>query len=273
MGNPTGNLEGLASGSLAAMVPPPSDLTTGSVFARLELDWARTARSAAFMAQVREWRAAEPVLSPYADASAIVTAVRWKGYLPTATGSLVLSALLRRATTPWGSRALLQALLPRIRAERVATPVYGHGIGRAWPSPADTAADLVAECFAAIKRHAGQDNLDVARLVLREATRRLRTARQAQRRYEERTAVLVPGHGSRAQVDITEARSTAEWLAEALLEAVRGGRLVPSQAALVYATRVRGLPASEAGRCQGLGPRAVYHALAKAERAFMAGAA
>jgi DNA-directed RNA polymerase specialized sigma24 family protein len=164
-------------------------------------------------------------------------------------------------------------MLPRIKAERVVSPEYGHGIGEGWQRPADTAADLVAECFAAVKRHAGEDRYDVARLVLQEATRKLRTARQAQRRYQDRTVLLMPDHSMRACAELSTARSGPEWLAAALTEAVRSRRLSKTEARLVYATRVKGVPASEVGRCTGMPPKAVYYALAQAERTLLRRAA
>ena len=139
--------------------------------------------------------------------------VRWAGYEPVGDGAAVLSALLRLATEPLAARALLVAMAGRIRAERILVPSYGHGIADSWQSPADTRADLVAECFAAISRHAGQDRDDVARLVMQEATRRLRTARQVHHRYQQRTTPLGPAHGGRAATDLVGSRTTAEWLA------------------------------------------------------------
>ena len=64
------------------------------------------------------------------------------------------------------------------------------------------------------------------------------------------------------------ARSGVEWLAAALTEAVRLRQLSKTEARLVYATRVKGLSASEVGRYAGMRPKAVYHALARAERTF-----
>lgn len=177
-------------------------------------------------------------------------------------------ALLRLATDPLAARTLLQALLPRIKTERVLTPKYGHGIGESWQRPLDTVADLVAECFAAVKRHAGEEVDDVARLVLQEATRKLRTARQAQRRYHDRTVILVSDHARYAVADLSGARSGVEWLAAALTEAVRSDNLSKKEARLVYATRVKGLSASEVGRYAGMRPKAVYYTLARAERTF-----
>jgi DNA-directed RNA polymerase specialized sigma24 family protein len=211
----------------------------------------------------------EPVLEGCKSASDVVLLVRWDGCRPSAVGANVLSALLRRASGPLAARILLQALLPRIRAERVVLPKYGHGVGERWQSPQDTVGDLVAECYCAITRHAGEDHQDVARLVLQEAARKLRTARQRQRRYQQRTVRLEPADLRGPTADLWAARSSAEWLAGAVVEAVRSGRLADHQARLIYATRVEGLPASEAGRREGLPPKAVYYALAKAEQQLL----
>ncbi len=238
------------------------------LFDSLEREWRRALRSPALQAQAAVWAAAEPVLAGGSSLD-IVSRVTWDGYQPAPASALILSALLRQAASPLAARALLQALVPRMRAERVCTPTYGHGLGESWPRPADTVADLVAECFAAIKRHAGEDRSDVARLIVGEAARRLRTARQAQQRYQARTAALVSAPAAAVAADISSARSGAEWLAGALVEAVRNGRLGTDQARLLYAIRVKGLPASEVGRCHGLAPKAVYYALACAERALL----
>ena len=133
--------------------------------------------------------------------------------------------------------------------------------------------DLVAECYSSITRHAGEDREDVARLVLQEATRRLRTARQRHRRDQSRTVPLAPAHCLRATSELWAARSGAEWLAGAVVDAVRGGRLSVREARLIYATRVSGLRASEAGRREGMPARAVYYALAQAELALTGRAA
>jgi DNA-directed RNA polymerase specialized sigma24 family protein len=151
----------------------------------------------------------------------------------------------------------------------VLLPAYGHGIGESGPACADTVADLVAECFAAIRRHAGEDRVDVPRLLVQEATRKLRTVRRAQHRYHERTVPIPVAHDGWAATDLTASRSSAEWLAVALTDAVRSGSLTAAQAALVYATRVKGVPASEVGRHHGMRPRAVYYALAQAESALL----
>ena len=57
------------------------------------------------------------------------------------------------------------------------------------------------------------------------------------------------------------------------MEAVPVSRLSTFEASLVYGTRVKGLSASEVGRRSGLRPKAVYYALARAERAFLMGTA
>jgi hypothetical protein len=252
--------------------PPARARVGGAIFEGLEREWRRAVRSRAMQAEALAWSTIEPALQG-ASADDIIARVTWDGYRPSVAGAVVLSALLRQATDPRGARALLQALLPRIRAENVCTPMYGHGIAENWQRPGDTVADFVAECFSVIKRHAGENRADVDRLVVQEAARKLRTARQVQRRYQARTVALAPGHCARVPADLLSARSVAELLATAVLRAVKSGQLSSEEARLLYATRVKGLAASEAGRRQGMAPKAVYHALARAERALLVGMA
>lgn len=272
MGNRTGKLPGTV-GLMNVHRPTSSrgGLESGTaIFASLDHEWRTVTRTAVFWEQARGWSASEPALVDWTvDGAVGLVPVTWDGYEPLGRGADVLSALLRLATSPAAARALLQALLPRLRSERVLVPAYGHGVGERWQCPADTVADLVAECFASITRHAGEDRDDVARLLVREATRRLRTVRRAQRRYQERTVPMVAAHGRWAATDLTASRSTAEWLAVALTDAVRSRSLSAAQARLVYATRVKGVPASEVGRCHGMRPKAVYYALAQAESALL----
>ncbi len=245
-----------------------------SIFASLDHEWRAMSRRGSLQARCRAWAAAEPALEGCANPHGIVSLVTWDGFQPAGVGNRVLTALLRQAVDPLAARALLQAMLPRLSAERVLIARYGHGVDDSWMRPADTLADLVAECYSAIRRHGGEDRDDVPRVVLQEATRRLRTARQAQRRYQARTVLLGPGNfDDRSATDLSVARSGAEWLATALMEAVRSSRLSTFEASLVYGTRVKGMSASEVGRRSGLRPKAVYYALAQAERAFLMGAA
>jgi DNA-directed RNA polymerase specialized sigma24 family protein len=245
---------------------PSGSASAATIFENLEREWIHASGQPEMKARSRAWAAAEPTLEGCSDSDGVLHLVTWEGRRPSDQGSRVLSAMLRQATDPLAARTLLQALLPRIKTEKVITPKYGHGVSETWQRPWDTVADLVAECFAAVKRHAGEDVDDVPRLVLREATRKLRTARQAQRRYHDRTVILVSDHPTYAAADLSVARSGAEWLAAALTEAVRSRHLSKTDARLVYATRVKGLPASEVGRYAGMPPKAVYYALARAER-------
>jgi DNA-directed RNA polymerase specialized sigma24 family protein len=244
------------------------------VFMSLEQEWGYLARTPEVRACQREWWAAEPALKGFA-AGDVVERVKWEGHQTSEEGASLLSALLRLAACRSASRCLLQVLLPRLAAENVYTPTFGHGVGEGFRRPADTAADLVAECFAAIWRHAGEDHSghDIGRLLVGEATRRLRTARQAERRHQLRTVTLDAHKARQLSTGLFGARSRAEWLASAVVEARREGLLSPEQAALLYATRVQGLPASEVGRRQRLAPRAVYHALFRAEHALLSRAA
>ena len=64
------------------------------------------------------------------------------------------------------------------------------------------------------------------------------------------------------------ARGRSGWPPR-LRDAVRARRISLNEAQLVYGARVQGLPASEVGRRTGLAPKAVYYALAQAERALV----
>jgi hypothetical protein len=257
------------SSSRAAPAPGSSAL---AIFESLQHDWDKLARTRAAIAEASRWAEAEPQLLGGGPRE-VVSRVAWTGYRPVPDGAAVLSALLHLAVHPFAARTLLHVMLPRIRAERVRTPTYGHCLGESWPTPEDTLADLVAECFTAIKRHAGEDRADADRLIVSEAARRLRTARQVQHRYQCRTASLPEGDLGRASGDLSSGISSAERLARALVSAVREGCLRQEQARLLYATRVKGMPASEVARCEGIPPGAIYYAISTAERALLAGTA
>lgn len=243
------------------------------IFAALDREWARLARRPEMASALQRWAQRCPCLAGARSAQELVARAHWHGYAATPESRPVLRALLVLAGDELAGRALLQALLPRLRAERVDSPRFGHRLGEHAQSAADTAADLVAECYGALRRHAGEDHADVARLVVQEATRKLRTARQAQRRYQERHCVP-SGLEAMAPASLSSsARTDAEWLALAVCRAVRSGALPLDQARLLYAARVKGEPACEVGRQHGLRPKAVYYALARAEQAFLVGAA
>jgi len=232
-------------------------------------EWRRLARSAEMSQHALEWAAAEPDL--HGSPGEIVARVTWSGYHPGPGAARVLSALLRQAGDPLAARALLQALLPRVRVESLRSLTCVESGPARLQKALDARADLVAECFASLKRHAGADHCAVDRLVMQEATRRLRTARDGERRIHERTVALVEGRdGSLAAASgAVIARTSPERLAKALLDALTGRGLTAEEARLIYATRVKGLPASEVGRRTGLAPRAVYYALARAEHALL----
>lgn len=243
------------------------------IFEGLDHEWARLSGPAGGVGRLARWAAAEPALAGCPSLGQLPGLVAWDGYRPSGPGGQVLSALLRLATDPVAARALLQALLPRLRAERVATARFGHGVGEYAQAPADTMADLVGEAFAAICRHAGEDRPDVARLVVQEAARRLRTARQAQRRYQQRALPLRERDLERWAAGPGQGPTAAERVARAVCQAVASGHLSRADGRLVYAARVKGLSALEVGRAEGLPGKTVYYALAKAERALLATAA
>ncbi|MGC8627116.1 MAG: hypothetical protein ACP5VR_06080 [Acidimicrobiales bacterium] len=253
--------------------------SSAEIFDRLDDEWWRVSRSSASMWVARELAAANPALAGCTNLADVVSLVRWEGLYPTEAAKRVLEALLRQASCPLVARALLQALLPRIRREKVTLPMYGHGLSEHCQDPCDTMSDLVAECYAAICRHSGEEHHHVARLVVQEAVRRVRTARQGQRRYQQRTqpltevleaqAACAPSSGWGLEVDLWRARTSAEWLASAVVDALRSGHMTLEEARLLCAVRVWGFRASEAGRRERLPKKAVYYALSRAEQALV----
>ena len=176
----------------------------------------------------------------------------------------VLGALLRSADDPLAARTLLQAVLPGVKGV-LARGFNGQRLGLAHQRDAD--AELVGATWEAIRAHAGESPRLPARYVIGVAVRSLRTRHQAEGRRQERVVALDPErHGPGVELDA--ARTGAEQLAARLVEAVRSGGLATEPARLLYATGVVGLRAVDAGHQAGLGPRAVYHALARAGAAL-----
>jgi DNA-directed RNA polymerase specialized sigma24 family protein len=246
-----------------------------SLLDRLATEWITIAQSSSGALALKRWQGAEPALRRHRALAEIPDSLPVAPPEPDDRGAL-LQALLRLSDDAVAARTLLQCLLPRIRHERVNLPRYGHGLSERSQSVEDTFADLVAECYFAICRHAGRDlgpDANVSRLILQTATRRLRTIRQAQRRYWERTESLdvpvPPAALQAALADHRPARSDAEQLALSVVEAVQRRGLERSDAQLIYATRVTGLPASRAARMQGMKPKSVYYALQSAEQELL----
>ena len=240
-----------------------------SVYADLDRQWDHIGATPAASSCLTGWSTTEPPLRGYATPAALVADIVNARRSP--RGRHLLAALLRVAADPFAARTTLQAILPALRAEPVLEPSYGHRVAERWSTPQDTFADLVCAAWDTIRAHAGENHADPELLVVRAATRRLRTARQAHVRRQRRSVAFNPDRHEHPVGMHQSARTSAEQVAAALLDAVQRETLSLEQAQLLYATSVAGLPAIGAAVLVGLPkPRAVYHALAKAEAALAA---
>ena len=239
-----------------------------SVYDELDLQWRHIGSTPAARARLAAWSDAEPVLRPYPTPAEVVgdiTAARRSTH-----SRRLLRALLRASGDPFAARTTLQAMVPGLRAERVIQPCYGHRIDERWATPADTYADLVCATWETIRAHAGETCDDPERLVVRAATRQLRTRRQAHVRAQRRRVPLDPDLHVGTVEMLDAGRTAAEQVTIALADAVRNATLSVEQARLLYATAVVGIDARKAGRLFGLAkPKAVYYALARAEAALV----
>jgi hypothetical protein len=239
-----------------------------SVFTDLDRQWQHISTTPAAHTCYVAWTRSEPSLAAYRAPAALVAAITARR--GTATSARLLRALLQLADDPFAARTALQALLPALRAERVLQPRYGHLAAERWTTPEDTFADLVGAAWEAIRAHAGETHDDPERLVVRSATRRLRTVRQAHVRHQRRCVPLDPARHDRG-VQLDQARTTAERATLILIDAVRAGQLQLDQARLLHATSVAGLAAIDAAAHVTLPkPRAVYYALQLAQTTLAA---
>jgi hypothetical protein len=239
-----------------------------SVFTDLDRQWQLISSTPAAHTCYLAWIRSEAALAAYRSPAALVEAITARRGTP--ASARLLRGLLQLADDPFAARTTLQAVLPALRAERILQPRYGHLWGERWTTPEDTFADLVCAAWEAIRVHAGEKHEDPERLVVRAATRRLRTVRQAHVRHQRRCVPLDPARHDRG-VELEQARTTSERATLILVDAVRHGRLQLDQARLLYATSVAGLAAIDAAALTALPkPRAVYYALELAQSALAA---
>jgi hypothetical protein len=248
-----------------------------SVYRDLDREWEQIGAAPAAVSRLAVWAASEPALAGYVSPRDLLADIARPHQADKAHE--VLRCLLRRAADPLAARAFLQAVLPALRAARVWHPVEEH------------CAERVAATWEAIRVHAGESPPYPARFIVRIAERRLRTEADALRRRTRRQTELQAepltcywcDRGYRAcrhhqrlrvePVELDDARAVSERTALDLIAAYRCGSLTAAQARLLYATSVVGLRAVDAGRVEGMKPRAVYRALDAAQAALLSASA
>jgi hypothetical protein len=235
-----------------------------NLFAALDAEWAALATTAQAAQHVAGWCVREPALAgstPMELVVAVVADRRWGRADPR------LTALVRLAADDLAARAVLQCVLPGLRAE----PMYCRRHHWSLADPADDLADVTAElvgaAWEAIRARAGTTLADPENTLVRAATEKLRTRRRAEARTRARTVPLV-GMAVAGQVDVDDARSAAERVMVTLVDAVRAETVTARQADLLYNVRVARISGREAGRRYGMTPGQVFHALSVAETAL-----
>jgi hypothetical protein len=203
------------------------------VYQALDRDWEQISTTPAAARHLARWAAAEPALAGFATPRELVEVIAQRGRA--ARSHELLRCLLRQAADPLAARTLLQAVLPALRSAKVWQPVE------------DNSAERVAATWEAIRVHAGESPEYPARFVIRIAERRLRTVREAQRRYATRqVAGDVERHAPPLELD--DVRPAADRVAVCVIDALRSGTLSAAQARLLYAAS--GVPHS-ASTCPG----------------------
>jgi hypothetical protein len=238
-----------------------------SIYRALKDEWDTMSTTPAARGALAGWARAEPVLAGFTDPRELVGAIQ--GGADTANSCARLAALVRLAAQPLAARAVLQVILPGLGG--VVTGEWRSAGWRdgpsAWDRLDDVHVEVVAAAWEVIAASAGRSLAFPARNLIRGVRRRLRTTREAHERTARRTVSLDPVVHDRHAAPHS-ARSSAEHAADVVVDAVRAGRLSAAQGRLLYATGVIGIAAAEVGQREGLPPKAVYYALAKAEAAL-----
>lgn len=251
MGNGVGNSHPHASGM--------------NFYAALEAEWAALAATASAAQHLHRWCAQELALAGPATPGTLVAAVvadrRWGRRDPR------LAALVRLADDDLAARAVLQCVLPGLRAEPIRCRRHHWSLADPVDDLDDVTAELVGAAWEVIRARAGTTLADPENTIVRAAAEKLRTRRRAEARTQARTIPLA-GMAEAGQVGVEAARSTAERVMVTLLDAVRAETVTARQADLLYNVRVARVSGREAGRRYGMTPGQVFHALSVAETAL-----
>lgn len=251
MGNGVGNSPPHASGM--------------DLYAALDAEWAALAATASATQHLAGWCAREPALGGSTTATELVAAVvadrRW------GRGDPRLAALVRLAVDNLAARAVLQCVVPGLRAEPMRCRRHHWSLADPVDDLADVTAELVGAAWEAIRARAGTTLADPENTLVRAAAEKLRTRRRAEARTRARTVPLA-GMAEAGQVDVEDARSTAERVMVTLVDAVRAETVTARQADLLYNVRVARISGREAGRRYGMTPGQVFYAVGVAETAL-----
>lgn len=263
VGSPQNRLQVSAVGKGVGNSPPHA--SGMNLYAALEAEWTALAATAQAAQHLARWCAREPALAGPATPATLVAEVvadrRWRRADPR------LAALVRLAADDLAARAVLQCVLPGLRAEPMRCRRHHWSLADPVDDLDDVTTELAGAAWEVIRARAGITLADPENTIVRAAAEKLRTRRRAEARTRARIIPLA-GMAESGQVGVHDARSIAERVMVALVDAVRAETVTARQADLLYNVRVARLSGREAGRRYGMTPGQVFHAVGVAETAL-----
>ncbi len=219
----------------------------------LQREWAAVAAGPEGERALRRWQASEPALAELRSVGELVATANRPG---DETASEVLRPLLRLAgVDPLARRCLLQAMLPGLVRLCGRHPSAGEDAD-------ERLAQVLTLALERIRELAGTDVAYPAAAVAWRVGDRLRRAEAVNRR----SPVVPLGHLGLEDRPGRPARSASEDLTALLVEGVRRGRVRQHDAALIYTTRVVGVPCHVLAADRGIDPTVLRTRRRRAER-------
>jgi hypothetical protein len=232
----------------------------GRLFEALDAEWAAVGAGSAARAAFERWAMVEPALAGMASPAEAVRSCR---AATPAAAAAILGALLRHAGEPLAARAVLQAVVPALRTLAARRAGGSRQLTRqAWEAGDDFEADVVEVALRRIAALAGTSPTWPAQAICESTWITLRSALVRSSRWGTPASL----DDDVADVVASPARSGAEALTLAVVDAVRAQRLAVDDARVIYATRVLGHTPAELASAQGRNARALRAQRVRAER-------
>lgn len=232
-------------------------------WAALHAEWDTIA---ARRAQPARWTSL-PGLAGYRSPAEVVAAINRPGD-PDRSHQLLTDLLVTAGGDPLAARAVLQAVLPGVRAAVGRRWRHARSAGP-WTGPDEIAADGISAAWDAIATRAGHRVDRPAAAIVRHVEDRLRQDHRRWWRHTSRTAAL-PDHDAGGHPHGTATAPTADAADPTafITDALRAGHIDRSQAAVLVATGVLGYSVADAARRLHSPAPATYRTLAAARHAL-----
>lgn len=248
-------------------------MTDSNIFRHLSTEWRRSGASPPAVAALARWATSHTELARFASPAEVVDRCNDRRAGEEAQG--ILAVLLYGAGEDrWAARTFLQAVLPGLAAisRRYCdfasewNPMHES----VWQKISDLDQQVVATAYELIHALSGELHAWPANKVVDGTRGRVRSYAIAELRRRSRQA---PDSDLDApELVAPPARTPAEELVGALIDAVRHGRLSPVDAGMVYGSRVAGHRVEDLAPLVGCHERSAYRHRARAEVVLIADA-